>query len=177
MFRKPEWEKSDLLSDEVIQKALVEKMKSREGKNSYTQSEKRDQVAEGYSDCSSLTRWVYQEVLGIDIGEDTVEQIVSPCLETVEVPIRDGVPEKSALRPGDLLFFRGQDCERKAAYYVGHVEMYEGNGTCIGHGEGMGPVRKELASYCRQRQALESPVPAGNQGLICVRRQKILKKL
>ena len=32
--------------------ALVAKIKSREGKNQYTQSSKRDQVSSGYSDCS-----------------------------------------------------------------------------------------------------------------------------
>lgn len=171
------------MSEAEIRKALVEKVKSREGKNQYTQSEKRTLVAWGYSDCSSLMQWAYREVLGIDIGEDTAVQIVSEQLQTVAVPICDGVPmcfrpllpgadAASGLLPGDLLFFRGSDCKRWRVSYVGHVEMYAGNGICIGHGEGLGPQSKDLFTYCRKRQLAESPVPPGNQGLICVRRWK-----
>ena len=50
--------------------ALVAKMESREGKNTYTQSTRRSRVDSGYSDCSSLVHWVYKEVLGINIGDD-----------------------------------------------------------------------------------------------------------
>lgn len=150
--------------------ALVAAVESREGKNQYTTSSKRDQVADGWSDCSSLVRWAHQEVLGIYIGDNTEGQINSSKLTTVDVPISDGVPDESRMLPGDLLFFRGRDTGRKASQYVGHVEMYVGGGECSGHGSGTGPTRKNMADYCRQRQASSSPVPAGNRGLICVRR-------
>ena len=150
--------------------ALVAAVESREGKNQYTTSSKRDQVAEGWSDCSSLMRWAHQEVLGIYIGDNTEGQINSSKLTTVDVPISGGVPDESAMLPGDLLYFRGRDTSRKASQYVGHVEMYVGGGECSGHGSGTGPTRKNMADYCRQRQASSSPVPAGNRGLICVRR-------
>ena len=150
--------------------ALVAAVISREGKNQYTTSSKRDQVAEGWSDCSSLMRWAHQEVLGIYIGDNTEAQINSDKLTTVDVPISGGVPDEGRMLPGDLLYFRGRDTGRKASQYVGHVEMYVGGGECSGHGSGTGPTRKNMADYCRQRQASSSPVPAGNRGLIRVRR-------
>lgn len=150
--------------------ALVAAVESREGKNQYTQDSRRDQVASGWSDCSSLMRWAHQEALGIYIGDNTVGQILSDKLTTVDVPISGGVPDESRMLPGDLLFFRGKDTSRASSQYVGHVEMYVGNSQCSGHGSGTGPTRKNMADYCRQRQARTSPVPAGNQGLICIRR-------
>lgn len=149
--------------------AVVTAVKSREEQNTYTQGSKRDQVASGWSDCSSLVRWAYQQV-GIEIGGNTEAQIVSKQLYNVVVPIDSGVPRESYLLPGDLLYFRGRDTGRKATKYVGHVEMYVGNGEISGHGSGIGPTRKNMVDYCRQRQASSSPVPAGNRGLICVRR-------
>ena len=150
--------------------ALVAAVISREGKNQYTQGSKRDQVASGWSDCSSLMRWAHEDVLGIYIGGNTEAQIVSSKLTTVDVPISSGVPDEVALLPGDLLFFRGRSLGRKSSQYVGHVEMYIGNGQLMGHGSGAGPTRKAMADYCRQRQASSSPVPEGNRGLICIRR-------
>ena len=150
--------------------ALVAAVESREGKNQYTQGSKRDQVADGWSDCSSLMRWAHEKALGVYIGDNTEAQINSGKLTTVDVAISAGVPDEAALLPGDLLFFRGRDTGRKASQYVGHVEMYVGNGQISGHGSGIGPVRKNMADYCRQRQASSSPVPEGNRGLICIRR-------
>ena len=150
--------------------ALASKVKSREGKNQYTQGSRRDEVANGYSDCSSLMRWAHEEALGIYIGDNTEGQINSSKLTTVNVPIKNGIPDESKMLIGDLLFFRGRDTSRGASQYVGHVEMYVGTGECSGHGSGIGPTRKNMEDYCKQRQESSSPVPAGNRGLICVRR-------
>lgn len=150
--------------------ALVAKMESREGKNTYTQSTRRSRVDSGYSDCSSLVHWVYKEVLGINIGDDTVGQIRTKKLTTIDAGIRNGIPDEKKLLPGDLLFFRGSDTGRKSADYVGHVEMYVGNGELSGHGFGIGPVRKNMAEYCRARRERSAPAPINNRGLICVRR-------
>ena len=150
--------------------AIANKVISREGKNQYTQSDKRYLVDQGYSDCSSLTQWAHEEVLGINIGDNTEAQINSRRLTTVDVPIKNGVPDQSYLLPADLLYFRGTNTGRKASQYVGHVEMYIGGGQLSGHGSGVGPTRKNMAEYCMKRQSQSSPVPAGNRGLICVRR-------
>ena len=158
------------MTNQEKRQKIAEAVISREGKNQYTQSSKRDRVAEGWSDCSSLTHWAHKQAIGVDIGDDTPAQIVSSRLATVEVKVVDGIPDVAALLPGDLLFFRGKSLDRKPYQYVGHVETYVGNGQISGHGSGIGPVRKNMADYCRQRQASSSPVPAGNRGLICVRR-------
>ena len=153
-------------------KAIVALIKSREGKNQYTQGPNRTKVASGYSDCSALTQWAYRQATGINIGSNTVSQIKSDKLETVPLKIADGVPDEAMMQLGDLLYFRGTDKGRKSAQYVGHVETYVGNGELSGHGGGIGPTRKNMRSYCKSRQSAKSPVPAGNRGLICVRRFK-----
>lgn len=149
---------------------LVAKIESREGKNQYTQSDLRYRVESGYSDCSSLQQWAYKAVLGIDIGDDTVSQMLSRKLTTIDAGIIGGVPDEEKLLPGDLLFFRGTDPDRKDAGYVGHVEMYVGSGELSGHGSGIGPVRKNMRDYCLSRQNRVVSPPIYNRGLICVRR-------
>lgn len=71
--------------------ALVAKIKSREGKNQYTQSSRRDQVSSGYSDCSSLQQWVYEQVLDVNIGDNTEAQMLSKKLTTIDAGISGGV--------------------------------------------------------------------------------------
>lgn len=145
---------------------------SREGKNQYTQGANRTKVDSGYSDCSSLTQWAAREAASVNIGSNTTSQINSAKLETVELSIVNGVPDESKMLPGDFLYFRGTDTGRGYAQYVGHVEAYVGNGQLSGHGSGVGPTRKNMANYCKQRQNTKSDVPGGNRGLICVRRIK-----
>lgn len=150
--------------------AIVNNVISREGKNQYTQGSKRLEVESGYSDCSSLTWWAHKKALSIDIGDDTVAQVLSKNMQTAAVTVKDGIPDESALRLGDLLFFRGTDTSRSAAGYVGHVETYVGGGETSGHGSGIGPTRKNMKEYCAKRQGTSVPSPIHNRGLICVRR-------
>lgn len=148
---------------------VVNAIESREGKNQYTQSSKRDQVASGYGDCSSTTRWAYKSTLGIDIGVNTEAQIKSKLGKDVELTISNGIPDETKMLPGDCLYFRGNDSSRTKG--VGHVEMYVGNGQITGHGSGIGPTRKNMAAYCRQRQNTASTSKVlKNRGLVCVRR-------
>ena len=123
----------------------------REGKNEYTQSEKRDLVDEGYSDCSSLQQRAYQEV-GIDIGTDTLAQIQNGKW----VQLGGVLPEESLMKIGDELFFSA-GFNNGRPYRVGHVEMYVGNGEISGHGEGIGPVRKNMIEYCQKRNKSGKP--------------------
>ncbi len=131
---------------EKKRKEVVRLVISREGKNQYTQEEEnRYQVDSGFSDCSSLVQWAYQKI-GLEIGEDTGEQI------------RNGVwilrgtkcPLECWMLPGDLLFFAA-GYENGRIANVGHVEMYIGNGEISGHGESVGPVRKDMQEYCKKR--------------------------
>lgn len=150
--------------------ALVVGVIGREGKNKYTQGDKRDQVLEGWSDCSSLMQRIHELVLSINIGSNTEAQIRSKSLTTIDANIKDGIPDESRLLPGDLLYFRGRNEDRKDSQYVGHVEMYVGNGEISGHGSGVGPTRKNMVEYCTMRQNSKVDKPIYNRGLICVRR-------
>lgn len=120
---------------------------SREGKNSYTQSSKRTQVDNGYSDCSSLQQRAYKEI-GIDIGSYTGAQIVKGEF----VQLGGTLPDESKMEIGDELFF-ATNYDNGRPYRVGHIEMYVGNGQISGHGSGIGPTRKNMIDYCKQRNA------------------------
>lgn len=149
---------------------VIAAIKSREGKNTYTQSSNRDKVASGFGDCSSTVRWAYKSTLGIDIGGNTEAQLNSSKGKAVPLLISSaGIPDESKMLPGDCLYFRGNDSSRTKG--VGHVEMYVGNGQLSGHGSGKGPTRKTMTTYCKQRQNTKSTSSSlKNRGLICVKR-------
>ena len=124
---------------------------SREGKNQYTQSNKRTQVDNGFSDCSSLQQRAYHEI-GVEIGSYTGAQIVKGSW----VQLGGLLPDESDMEIGDLLFFSTY-YDNGRPYCVSHVEMYVGNGQISGHGSGTGPTRKDMVAYCRQRNAAGKP--------------------
>lgn len=136
------------LRDEVVEKA-----RSREKKNQYTQGSKRIQVDGGWSDCSSFVRWCYLQVLGQDIGSNTAAQITNKILQNVaDVNELGGkYPPEDKLLPGDLIYYKGTDSSRPRQ--CGHVEMYLGDGRIIGHGSGIGPTEKSLRTYSKSRYA------------------------
>ena len=141
------------MKEAEIRAAVVGRGLSRRGKNSYTQGAKRDQVARGWSDCSSFVRWCWKMVLGLDIGGNTEAQIVDADLVTIHKGGR--YPDVSRIQPGDLVYFGGN-----AKHYlgVGHVEMVVKAGKSpadcqlLGHGSGAGPTLKNLKSYCDSRK-------------------------
>lgn len=119
------------------QKALVEQMKSVEGKLAYSQTQRDPEYGSG--DCSSTVQWAYQKVLGVDPGNWTGAQEEDSDTYVVANDVND----PSKLQPGDLILYRsgGQSS---------HVEMYAGNNQMIGHGGGAdgttpGPTMKNLA--------------------------------
>ena len=135
--------KASELRDKVVAKA-----KSREKKNQYTQGEKRTQVGSGWSDCSSFVRWCYLQVLGQDIGSNTVAQVNNKKLIVVDTSTKN-YPDEKKLLPGDLIYYKGTDKSRP--YMVGHVELYIGSGKLIGHGSGTGPTIKSMTTYSNTR--------------------------
>lgn len=117
----------------------MEKAISREGRNTYTQSEKRYKAGEGYSDCSSLMWWAYKEAYNIDIGTWTGEQV----RKGVQVAFYGGKAtltkeDCDKLEVGDLIFFGSGDAK--------HVEMYVGNYRLFGHGSNT-PSYKNALTY------------------------------
>lgn len=150
-------------------------MKSFEGHNKYSQKVRNNVVSVGIGsgDCSSTVGTAYKKTLGTNIGTNTVAQMTNKSLVTLDtIKIVNGVPDEKALLPGDLLYFRGTDPSRKSTKYVGHVEMYVGDGELSGHGgPRYGPTRKKLVDYCNKRYNTKSAkVSPANKGLICVRR-------
>ena len=143
--------------------AAVKIAKSRHKLNRYTQGSMRKYVGgypqagggvRGYSDCSAFARWVLKQVLGIDIGYNTSAQIQNRGRGVLieKAGAKQTYPSEDRMEPGDCIYFKG--CPSHA-WGVGHVEMYLGDGKCIGHGSGTGPTIKRLKTYSRGRGAGE----------------------
>lgn len=127
-------------------------IRSREGKNSYTQSYLRERVFDGYSDCSSLLWKCFEKGLGIFIGTWTGEQIDRGTLvfrnyDANKKSLSDD--DLAKMREGDLVFWGPSRLDSR------HVEYYMGNGELSGHGSGVGPVRKKATAYRHPYQLLE----------------------
>ena len=137
-----------------LRNQVVTLYKSRLSKNKYTQGADRgyffgkpEGTNPGYSDCSSSVRAVYKRVLGVDIGSNTDAQVRSKRGTVVDTTT--GLyPNEDNLRPGDTLYFKGNNSHTEG---VGHVELYIGKGQCAGHGSGIGPKVHNLRNYCRGR--------------------------
>lgn len=136
-------------------------MKDRKKKNSYTQGGKRgyffgypdnkpgNTTQKGYSDCSSAVRKAILEASGIDIGSNTSVQINNRKTKGKVIHETTGYyPDKSLLKVGDCLYFKGNESH---PLDVGHVEMYIGDGKLSGHGSGTGPREIDMMDYCKSR--------------------------
>lgn len=131
------------------QQALVNTMKSVEGKLKYSQDYRNPDNGSG--DCSSTVNWAYNKVLGEGIGDYTGAQITGSNTHFVDEDegaesgnLTGRGPDLSKLMPGDLMFY--YDSDSTYPYKVGHVEMYAGDGQRIGHGGGMGPVMSDATA-------------------------------
>lgn len=138
----------------AAQKKIIQYAESILGQNTYTNDTNlRDKVDQGYSDCSSFARWVYKQALGIDPGGNTGVQIQSPLLTPVD---QGPTPNENNLEAGDLMFYKSKT-DNGRLYNVGHVEIYDGNGNTIGHGGGKGPIKQSLSSYVKWAQNYGQP--------------------
>lgn len=125
------------------QVALVDKMKSIEGKIAYSMTGPRD-PDQGSADCSSTVQWAYKNVTGKDIGSWTGAQEQSSETTFVDQPHMSREFDESKLQLGDILLY-GQNAGS-------HVEMYAGNGKVIGHGgPGNGPIIRDISSVHKDR--------------------------
>lgn len=132
---------------------VVEAICSIEGKNTFSQSTRyRLRVDSGYGDSASTIQYVYRKALNINIGTYIVAQYTSRLgIDVDEANPRRYLPDESMLLPGDLLFFKSK--QKNNPYGVGHVEMYVGDNTLLGHVYGKGPTRKNLTAFCKSREA------------------------
>lgn len=124
----------------VLQNKLVKQMDAIKGTLKYAQGNSKypgsRNPEDGSGDCSSTIQWVYKKILGVDPGGWTGAQREDSDTFTVRSG-PDATKDESWLQLGDLLLKNG------------HVEMYAGNNTMIGHGGGkdgktLGPTIKKL---------------------------------
>lgn len=130
---------------------VINLVRSRAGKNQYTQSDKREQVFSGYSDCSSLMWKCFERAAGVYIGTWTGEQIDRGELvyrNTGNSHVLTKAMQSKCL-PGDLVFWGPSHDDSR------HVEMYLGNNQLIGHGSGTGPTVKTADQYSHTYKLLE----------------------
>ena len=136
----------------------VRLMKSRAGRNEYTNGGKRNQFfgvpegADGFSDCSSAVRACIEQASGIDIGSNTDRQIRNLLAGKGKlIDAGSGgraMPDEALLKPGDCIYFRGNTSHVKD---VGHVEMYTGPNECWGHGRRV-KILPNTAAIVRSRR-------------------------
>ena len=130
--------------------ALAAFLLARVGRYAYSQGAGRNTPdTSGVADCSSVMRYAYQKVAGIEIGTYTVDQQNYGTRIWANVPgntsgaSKGDIPGLSVLRKGDLVFFSWDSTYTR----VRHVEMYLGDGRLIGHGgPGNGPTIKPSAT-------------------------------
>lgn len=142
----------------------VQYMKSRKGLNAYTNSSNRkyffgkpsnqpgNTTQKGFSDCSSACRAAIKAASDIDPGSNTHKQLLNRANGEIVEQTTSSQPDESKLKPGDLLYFKGN---KYHTMYVGHVEMYTGNDTLCGHGSGTGPRETGMRRYCASRASEE----------------------
>lgn len=121
---------------------MVQWMTARVGKYSYSQGAGR-LTPDKYNatDCSGLVRYCLQKVIGKTIGTYTGAQYTQG--QRVDSGSSSGGYNTGKWQPGDLIYL---DWVGRGRNTVDHVEMYMGNGKCIGHGgPGKGPTIKELS--------------------------------
>ena len=137
-------------------RAVCATMMALQNKLNYTQDSRRETVMQAFTkgtaagDCSSTCRHIYKDVLGLEIGTYTGAQIKNSNGIDVDTNT-GGIPDESKLLPGDLLFFG----KKGSLSEPGHVEMYMGNNTLMGHGGpnwgDVGPSPKKMTDYCANR--------------------------
>jgi len=135
------------VSADTARSNLVSLMTSFENQLHYSKDVRNPE--RGSADCSSTVQYCYKKVCNIDIGSNTNAQITSSKGIDVDIASPGSAPNESKLKIGDLLYYRNPNSGY--ANKVGHVEMYVGNGKCMGHGgpdyNDMGPNFHTLSSY------------------------------
>ena len=117
-----------------------------EGTGRYSQQTRNYTISNGIGDCSGFTQYVFKQVMGIDIGSNTVEQIDNAISNEALIWNSTNKPSKislSVLSPGDLIF-NGTNNSHK--YGVKHVQIYIGNGKVISWGNTNGNNNPRILS-------------------------------
>ena len=138
------------------QKALVDKLGTKQGKLYYSQQSRNPD--KGASDCSSTVQWAYQKVLGVNsIGGNTGGMWSNGNLTTVDSALgkvgtgyvqNSPGPDYDKIQPGDVMLWSRKSGHNN--YNVGHATMYIGDGKMLSHGgpsyNDMGPKIKNVSA-------------------------------
>lgn len=120
-----------------LRSKLVSWGKARIGAYTYTNGPARvNPEVTGATDCSGFTKAMYLAVAGIKLGQITSQQYT----QGRRIATGSGTLSTAQLRVGDLIYFHWANPRWNSGKVTDHVEMYIGNGNCIGHpGPGRGP--------------------------------------
>ncbi len=139
------------MSTQEAQQALVDKMKSIEGKLAYSTAWDQQDPGMGVASCASTVGWVYKQVLGVDgMSASSTTQSKDSRFSTIFTKISpNGLVDTSTLQPGDILYYKWGDGTNVYDGDLDHTEMYIGGGKTMSHGGGddgtvKGPVKKDL---------------------------------
>ncbi len=105
-------------------------------------------------DCSSFTQYIYKQI-GIDLERSTILQAAHTGAEIKLTT--DNLQLTTALRTGDLLFFRGtrghynDELFPNREIYIGHVAMYTEDEKAIHASYPEGVIEQSLADIIKKR--------------------------
>ena len=137
-------------------KEAVRLIRSRTGKNSYTQVRPGNFWGDpgggaGKGDCSLTVQQVILRAAGINIGGNTSAQIDNRGKGIIVEDNRNGTrsyPTPGLMEDGDCIYYEGNTAH---SWDVGHVEMHTAANECYGHGSGKGPTKKNEKTYSQNR--------------------------
>ena len=149
------WGTGQEVTTAEAQQALVDKMKSIQGKIAYSLNGPQD-PSQGSASCASTVGWAYKEVLGGDLaGMSASSQEQSRDNRFTDV-VRLGQPgaqpgltfDTSSLQPGDIVYMHNKWNGGSS----NHTEMYIGNGQDLSHGgPDKGPTLVDLDANRQKR--------------------------
>lgn len=144
------------------QQALVNQMRSVQGKLHYSLDADKQNPDNGTGSCASTVSWAYRKVLGDEDNSFNTNPMSAGATAQAKTDSRFSVVEMggidingngtghadtSKLMPGDLLYYRRNN--KNGYYNIGHVEMYAGNDERLGHGgpnwNDMGPTVDKMS--------------------------------
>ena len=133
------------------QQALVDIMKTIQGKIRYTTSGAQD-PDQGTASCASTVAWAYRKVLGYNPGgssgyASSTEQSKDANFTDIYINGGNGYVSPSVLQKGDIMYFNWDRTSNNND--MDHTEMYAGNLQDWNHGGNpeYGPVLRDLNDY------------------------------
>lgn len=158
-----------VVSGSELQNKVANEMLTFDGKNVHYSNDLRwhnytpYDDGQYYGDCSSLIVEIYRKIALLEIGTYTWDMDMQGQAKVVDDAA--GGCDTSKLAPGDVLFYGGSGIGSIGAApdtsQTGHVEMYIGNGICMGHGSDTPSALSPNATGAHKHQAASYTPAAG----------------